>query len=50
MASVISKALKITGELESTEDIRIDGEVFKSAKPAPAIGEHTAQILQEFCS
>ncbi len=25
--SVISKALKITGQLESTEDIRIDGEV-----------------------
>ena len=25
MASVISKALKITGELESTEDIQIDG-------------------------
>lgn len=28
--------------------IRIDGELFKSAKPAPAIGEHTAQILREF--
>src|SRR5450432_1610222 len=27
MASVISKALKITGQLESTEDIQIDGEV-----------------------
>ena len=27
MASVISKALKITGELESTEDIQIDGEI-----------------------
>jgi cytoskeletal protein CcmA (bactofilin family) len=25
--SVISKALKITGQLESTEDIRVDGEV-----------------------
>src|SRR6185437_15245802 len=25
--SVISRALKITGQLESTEDIRIDGEV-----------------------
>src|ERR1700753_751418 len=25
--SVISKALRITGQLESTEDIRIDGEV-----------------------
>jgi cytoskeletal protein CcmA (bactofilin family) len=25
--SVISKALKITGQLESTEDIQIDGEV-----------------------
>jgi CoA:oxalate CoA-transferase len=28
--------------------IRIDGELFKSSKPAPAIGEHTARILQEF--
>jgi len=28
--------------------IRIDGELFKSSKPAPAIGEHTAQILGEF--
>jgi cytoskeletal protein CcmA (bactofilin family) len=27
MVSVISKALKITGQLESTEDIQIDGEV-----------------------
>ena len=27
MGSVISKALKITGELESTEDIQIDGQV-----------------------
>src|ERR1700733_11313610 len=27
MASVISKALKITGQLESTEDIQIEGEV-----------------------
>ncbi len=27
MTSVISKALKITGQLESTEDIRIEGEV-----------------------
>ena len=27
MASVISKALKITGELESTEDIQIDGHI-----------------------
>jgi cytoskeletal protein CcmA (bactofilin family) len=27
MASVISKALKITGELESTEDIQIDGQI-----------------------
>ena len=27
MASVISKALKITGQLESTEDIQIDGEI-----------------------
>jgi cytoskeletal protein CcmA (bactofilin family) len=26
-ASVISKALKITGQLESTEDIQVDGEV-----------------------
>ncbi|HYW41960.1 MAG TPA: CaiB/BaiF CoA-transferase family protein [Bryobacteraceae bacterium] len=28
--------------------IRIDGEIFKSAKPAPAVGEHTARILEEF--
>lgn len=27
VASVISKALKITGQLESTEDIQVDGEV-----------------------
>ncbi|HWC62181.1 MAG TPA: polymer-forming cytoskeletal protein [Rhizomicrobium sp.] len=27
MASVISKALKITGQLESTEDIQIDGDI-----------------------
>jgi len=27
MASVISKALKISGELESTEDIQIDGQI-----------------------
>ncbi|HEY2034052.1 MAG TPA: polymer-forming cytoskeletal protein [Rhizomicrobium sp.] len=27
MASVISKSLKITGQLESTEDIQIDGEI-----------------------
>src|SRR6188768_2585124 len=27
MSSVISKALKITGQLESTEDIQIDGEI-----------------------
>lgn len=30
--------------------IRIDGEVFKSARPAPAIGEHTARIREEFAS
>ena len=27
MATVISKAVKITGQLESTEDIQIDGEI-----------------------
>ncbi len=27
--------------------IRIDGEIYKSAKPAPAVGEHTARILAE---
>jgi cytoskeletal protein CcmA (bactofilin family) len=27
MASVISRAVKITGQLESTEDIQIDGEI-----------------------
>jgi crotonobetainyl-CoA:carnitine CoA-transferase CaiB-like acyl-CoA transferase len=30
--------------------IRIDGEIFKSARPAPAVGEHTARILEEFQS
>jgi crotonobetainyl-CoA:carnitine CoA-transferase CaiB-like acyl-CoA transferase len=30
--------------------IRIDGEVFKSARPAPAIGEHTSRIREEFAS
>ena len=28
--------------------IRIDGAIFKCSKPAPAIGEHTARILEEF--
>src|SRR5215471_3668536 len=28
--------------------IRIDGEVFKSAKPAPGIGQHSARIMEEF--
>jgi crotonobetainyl-CoA:carnitine CoA-transferase CaiB-like acyl-CoA transferase len=28
--------------------IRIDGEIYKSARPAPAIGEHTGRILDEF--
>jgi CoA:oxalate CoA-transferase len=28
--------------------IRIDGEIFKSTKPAPAVGEHTAGIREEF--
>jgi crotonobetainyl-CoA:carnitine CoA-transferase CaiB-like acyl-CoA transferase len=28
--------------------IRIDGEIYKSAKPAPAIGEHSARIAEEF--
>ncbi len=27
--------------------IRIDGEIYKSPKPAPAVGEHTARILAE---
>lgn len=30
--------------------IRIDGEIFKSAMPAPAVGEHTAPIWDEFHS
>jgi crotonobetainyl-CoA:carnitine CoA-transferase CaiB-like acyl-CoA transferase len=30
--------------------IRIDGEIYKSTRPAPAIGEHTARILDEFLS
>jgi crotonobetainyl-CoA:carnitine CoA-transferase CaiB-like acyl-CoA transferase len=28
--------------------IRMDGKVFKSAKPAPGVGEHTARIALEF--
>jgi len=28
--------------------IRIDGNVFKSQRPAPKIGEHTAEIMEEF--
>jgi crotonobetainyl-CoA:carnitine CoA-transferase CaiB-like acyl-CoA transferase len=28
--------------------IRIDGETYKSAKPAPRVGEHTARIMEEF--
>jgi crotonobetainyl-CoA:carnitine CoA-transferase CaiB-like acyl-CoA transferase len=28
--------------------IRIDGQVFKSEVPAPAVGEHTARIVEEF--
>src|SRR5215472_1702002 len=28
--------------------IRIDGEIFKSTKPAPAIGEHSTRIMEEF--
>ncbi|SPE39534.1 CoA-transferase family III protein (fragment) [Candidatus Sulfopaludibacter sp. SbA3] len=28
--------------------IRIDGEVYKSARPAPRVGEHTARILEEY--
>jgi crotonobetainyl-CoA:carnitine CoA-transferase CaiB-like acyl-CoA transferase len=28
--------------------VRIDGEIYRSSKPAPAIGEHTAAIWDEF--
>jgi CoA:oxalate CoA-transferase len=28
--------------------IRIDGRIFKSDKPAPAVGEHSARIVKEF--
>jgi CoA:oxalate CoA-transferase len=28
--------------------IRIDGQIFKSAKPAPAVGEHSERIMKEF--
>ena len=28
--------------------IRIDGEIYKSAKGAPAIGQHTANLSAEF--
>jgi cytoskeletal protein CcmA (bactofilin family) len=41
MASVISKALKITGELESTEDIQIDGQIEGDVRGVGVkIGEH----------
>jgi cytoskeletal protein CcmA (bactofilin family) len=41
MASVISKALKITGELESTEDIQIDGTIDGDVRGVGVkIGQH----------
>jgi cytoskeletal protein CcmA (bactofilin family) len=41
MASVISKALKITGELESTEDIQIDGQIDGDVRGVGVkIGQH----------
>ena len=41
MASVISKALKITGQLESTEDIQIDGEIDGDVRGVGVkIGQH----------
>ena len=28
--------------------IRIDGEIYKSGRPAPTVGQHTSQIIEEF--
>jgi cytoskeletal protein CcmA (bactofilin family) len=42
--SVISKALKITGQLESTEDIRIDGEVDGDVRAAAVTVGSNARV------
>ena len=42
--SVISKALKITGQLESTEDIRIDGEVDGDVRAASVTVGSNARV------
>jgi cytoskeletal protein CcmA (bactofilin family) len=42
--SVISKALKITGQLESTEDIRIDGEVNGDVRAVSVTVGHNAKV------
>jgi cytoskeletal protein CcmA (bactofilin family) len=42
--SVISKALKITGQLESTEDIRIDGEVDGDVRAASVTVGNNARV------
>lgn|GEM_PF-3456325 len=28
--------------------IRVDGEIYKSSRGAPSIGQHTAEIVKEF--
>ena len=42
--SVISRALKITGQLESTEDIRIDGEVNGDVRAVSVTVGHNAKV------
>ena len=56
MASVISKALKITGELESTEDIQIDGQIEGDVRGVgvklvgPTLSLHTGSVRKRWPS
>ncbi len=43
-ASIVSRALKITGQLESTEDIRIDGEVNGDVRAVSVIVGNSAKV------
>ena len=47
MASVISKALKITGELESTEDIQIDGQIEGDVRGALVLARANWNVQRE---
>jgi len=57
MASEAFQALDMVQEVQCTGGaklrttrcpIRIDGEIFKSGRPAPRVGQHTGDILAEF--